>query len=276
MPEINMTEIAQLVYDWVKNYAGSIVGAILLFILGRIAISIVVNIVRKLMDRSKVDGTLSSFVVAITKIGLLAFLVIAILEMLGIQTASFVVILGAAGLAIGFALQGSLSNFAAGVMLIIFRPFKAGDYVEAGGMSGTIESVDVFVTKMKSPDNRAVIVPNSQITSAPITNYSAKEMRRVDLVFGIGYGDDIKLAKQILEEIVNADARVLKEPEPTVAVSELADSSVNFVVRPWVKTADYWSVYFDLTEKVKLTFDEKGISIPFPQTDVHLHQVAAS
>jgi len=276
MPEINMTQIGQLAYDWVKNYAGSIVGAILLFILGRIAISIVVNIVRKLMDRSKVDGTLSSFVVALTKIGLLAFLVIAILEMLGIQTASFVVILGAAGLAIGFALQGSLSNFAAGVMLIIFRPFKAGDYVEAGGKAGTVESVDVFVTKMKSPDNRALIIPNSQITSGPITNFSAKEMRRIDLVFGIGYGDDIRMAKQILEEIVGSDARVLKDPAPTVAVSELADSSVNFVVRPWVKTADYWAVYFDLTEKVKLTFDERGISIPFPQRDVHLHQVAAN
>jgi small conductance mechanosensitive channel len=276
MPEINMTQIGQLAYDWVKNYAGSIVGAILLFILGRIAISIVVNIVRKLMDRSKVDGTLSSFVVALTKIGLLAFLVIAILEMLGIQTASFVVILGAAGLAIGFALQGSLSNFAAGVMLIIFRPFKAGDYVEAGGKAGTVESVDVFVTKMKSPDNRALIIPNSQITSGPITNFSAKEMRRIDLVFGIGYGDDIRMAKQTLEEIVGSDARVLKDPAPTVAVSELADSSVNFVVRPWVKTADYWAVYFDLTEKVKLTFDERGISIPFPQRDVHLHQVAAN
>ncbi|MBD3331531.1 mechanosensitive ion channel, partial [candidate division GN15 bacterium] len=228
------------------------------------------------MDRSSVDATLSNFVVAITKIGLLAFLIIAVLEMLGVQTASFVVVIGAAGLAIGFALQGSLSNFAAGVMLIIFRPFKAGDYVEAGGMSGTVEAVDIFVTKMKSPDNREIIVPNSQITSSPITNYSAKEMRRVDLVFGIGYDDDIKLAKETLEAIVTSDARILHEPAPTVAVSELGDSSVNFVVRPWVKTADYWAVYFDLTEKVKLTFDEKGISIPFPQTDVHLHQVAAS
>jgi small conductance mechanosensitive channel len=276
MPEINMTEIAQLAYNWVTNYAESIIGAILLLILGRIAISIVVNVVGKLMDRSSVDATLSNFVVAITKIGLLAFLIIAVLEMLGVQTASFVVVIGAAGLAIGFALQGSLSNFAAGVMLIIFRPFKAGDYVEAGGMSGTVEAVDIFVTRMKSPDNREIIIPNSQITSSPITNYSAKEMRRVDLVFGIGYDDDIKLAKETLEAIVTSDARILHEPAPTVAVSELGDSSVNFVVRPWVKTADYWAVYFDLTEKVKLTFDEKGISIPFPQTDVHLHQVAAS
>ena len=157
-------------------------------------------------------------------------------------------------------------------MLIIFRPFKVGDYVEAGGIAGVVEAVGIFSSKFKTPDNKEVIVPNSGVTGGNITNYSAKETRRVDLVFGIGYGDDIKLAKETLAEIVKADERVLKDPAPTVAVSELADSSVNFVVRPWVNTADYWAVAFAITEQVKLTFDAKGISIPFPQQDVHLHQ----
>ena len=160
-------------------------------------------------------------------------------------------------------------------MLIIFRPFKAGDYVEAGGSAGSVEAVSIFNTVLNTPDNRKVIIPNSKVTGDSIINYSAKEMRRIDLVFGIGYGDDLKLAKDTLNEIIVADSRILKDPEPTVAVSELGDSSVNFVARPWVKTADYWAVYFDLTEKVKLTFDQKGISIPFPQTDIHVHQAVA-
>jgi len=172
-------------------------------------------------------------------------------------------------------MQNSLSNFAAGVMLVIFRPFKAGDFVEAGGTSGSIEAIRIFNTTLKTPDNKIVIVPNSKITGDSIVNYSAQEQRRVDLVFGIGYGDDLKKAKQILERILSEDPRVLKDPAPVVAVSELGDSSVNFVVRPWVKTSDYWNTYFDITEKVKLTFDREGISIPFPQRDVHVHQVAA-
>jgi small conductance mechanosensitive channel len=203
----------------------------------------------------------------------MTFVIVAAIGTLGVQTTSFVAVLGAAGLAVGFALQGSLSNFAAGVMLIVFRPFKAGDYVEAGGTAGSVQEVSIFTTVMKTPDNKKVIIPNSQITGGSITNYSAMETRRVDMVFGIGYGDNIKQAKDTLEQILAADERILKDPAPTIAVSELADSSVNFVVRPWVKTADYWAVYFDLTEKVKLTFDEKGISIPFPQQDVHMHQV---
>ena len=160
-------------------------------------------------------------------------------------------------------------------MLIIFRPFKAGDYVEAGGSAGSVEAISIFNTVLKTPDNCKVIIPNSKVTGDNIVNYSAMEMRRIDLVFGIGYGDNLRLAKETLNEIIAADSRILKDPEPTVAVLELADSSVNFAVRPWVKTADYWAVYFDLTEKIKLTFDQKGISIPFPQTDVHVHQVVA-
>jgi small conductance mechanosensitive channel len=225
------------------------------------------------MKRAAVDETLTRFIVKLTKIALLTFVIIAALGTLGVQTASFVAIIGAAGLAVGFALQGSLSNFASGVMLIIFRPLKVGDFVEAGGSTGVIEEISIFNTILTTIDNKKVIIPNSQITAGSIINYSAKEERRVDLVFGIGYGDDIKLAKETLMEIVKADKRVLAEPAPTVAVSELGDSSVKLVCRPWVKTADYWGVYFDITEKVKLTFDQKGISIPFPQRDVHLHQV---
>jgi small conductance mechanosensitive channel len=247
---------------------------VLILVIGWIVARIVTRIMRRLLDRSRVDPTLVSFLTSLTYIGLMAFIVIGALGKLGVQTASFVAVIGAAGLAIGFALQGSLANFAAGVMLILFRPFKAGDYVEAGGVAGSIEEVQMFATVFKTPDNRRIVVPNASITSGSITNYAAHDTRRVDLVFGIGYGDDISLAKQVLQEILQAEERVLKDPEPTIAVSELADSSVNFVVRPWVMTADYWGVYFDLTERVKLAFDARGISIPFPQRDVHMHQAA--
>jgi small conductance mechanosensitive channel len=172
-------------------------------------------------------------------------------------------------------LQGSLSNFASGVMIIFFRPFKVGDFVEAGGISGIVEGIQIFSTQMRTGDNKSIIIPNSSITSGTITNYSAKSERRVDMTFGIGYDDDIRKAKQILEDILSADDRILKDPAPVIAVGALADSSVNILVRPWVKTDDYWAVFWDLTEKVKLRFDEENISIPFPQRDVHLHQVAA-
>ncbi|MBU3952625.1 MAG: mechanosensitive ion channel, partial [Proteobacteria bacterium] len=189
---------------------------------------------------------------------------------LGINTASFIAIVGAAGLAIGLALKDSLSNFSSGVMLILFRPFRVGDYVTAGGVSGKVMRIDLFNTTLNTPDNQRVIVPNANITNGVITNVTANDTRRVDLTIGIGYGDDIALAKRVLDRIVKADDRVLETPAPTIAVSALADSSVNFVVRPWVKTDDYWNVYFDLTEKIKLTFDKEGIRIPFPQQDVHL------
>jgi small conductance mechanosensitive channel len=226
-----------------------------------------------IMEKREVDALLASFTSNIAYVALVAFVVIAALGQLGIQTTSFVAIIGAAGLAIGLSLQGSLSNFASGVMIIAFRPFKVGDFIEAGGVSGVVEGIQIFSTQMRTGDNKAIIVPNSNITGSNITNYSAKDTRRVDLVFGIGYEDDIKKAKEILMELATSDERVLKDPEPVVAVSELADSSVNFVVRPWVKTADYWGVYFDLTEAVKLRFDKEGISIPYPQQDVYMHTV---
>ena len=252
----------------------NILKAVAILIIGRIFVGILVGIVRRVLARNKTDETLAKFLVSLTKIALMTFVFIAAISALEVETTSFVAVIGAAGLAIGFALQGSLANFASGVMLIIFRPFKAGDFVEAGGTSGSVESIQIFSTILNTPDNKKVIVPNSKITGDSITNYSAMERRRIDLIFGIGYNDDIKKAKATLEKIVNEDDRILKDPPPTVAVSELGDSSINFVVRPWVKTADYWPVYFAVTEKVKLTFDKEGISIPFPQHDVHLFQAA--
>lgn len=271
-----MEGIWDKIYSLGALYGLKIISAIAILILGRLAVGIFTSIIGRLMKNSKMDPTLMKFIISMSKVALMTFVVIAALGSLGVQTASFVAVIGAAGLAVGFALQGSLANFASGVMLIIFRPFKGGDYVEAGGTSGSVESIQIFNTVLKTPDNKLVIVPNSKITGDKITNYSAMDKRRIDMVFGIGYGDDIRVAKSILDEIITADERILKDPAPVVAVLELGDSSVNFAVRPWVKTSDYWSVYFDLTEKVKLTFDSRGISIPFPQRDVHLHQVTTA
>ncbi len=216
------------------------------------------------------DETLVGFLASILRWVLLLFVIIAALSQLGINTTSLVALLGAAGLAIGLSLQSSLSNFASGVMLIMFRPFTKGDFVEAGGATGVVDKISIFTTVMTTPDNKEVIVPNGAILSNTITNYSARPTRRVDLVFGISYDDDIRKAKELLEEIIAADKRVLSDPEPVIVVGELADSSVNFLVRPWVNAADYWGVYWDTTEAVKLKFDEAGISIPYPQMDVHM------
>ncbi len=227
--------------------------------------------VGKIMNKRGVDELISSFLSNIVYVALVAFVVIAALSKLGIQTTSFVAVIGAAGLAIALSLQGSLSNFASGVMIVAFRPFKVGDFVEAGGVAGIVEGIQIFSTQMRTGDNKAIIVPNSSIIGGNIVNYSAKDTRRVDMVFGIGYDDDIKKAKDLLITLIEEDERILKDPEPVVAVSELADSSVNFVVRPWVNSGDYWPVKFDFTEKVKTTFDKEGISIPFPQRDVHIY-----
>ncbi len=254
--------------DWGINIAA----AIAIFIIGKWIGKRIVATIEKGMVKGGMDVTLSAFLGNILNALVLAFIVIAALSKLGVETTSLAAIFAAAGLAIGLALQGSLSNLAAGVMIILFRPFKVGDLIEAAGETGIVEEVHIFTTVMRSPDNKQIIVPNGSIIGGSITNYSTKPTRRVDLVFGIGYDDDIKKAKQVLQDIVTADSRILKDPAPVIAVSELADSSVNFVVRPWVNSADYWDVYFDLMETVKLRFDEEGISIPFPQQDVHMHQ----
>jgi len=274
--QMNMEVLIQQAKESALKWGPSVIAAIVTLVLGWIIAGILTGMARRIMRRAKLEETLVGFSCNIIKTGLLALVVITAIQKLGVPTTSFVAVIGAAGLAVGFALQGSLANFAAGVMLIIFRPFKVGDFIEAGGTSGIVEEIAVFATTMRTGDNKRIIVPNSSITDGNITNYSANATRRVDMVFGIGYDDDIKAAKEVLQGLLDADERVLKDPAPTIAVSELADSSVNFVVRPWVNSADYWAVMFDMTEKVKLAFDEKGISIPFPQTDVHLHQTSAA
>jgi small conductance mechanosensitive channel len=267
-----MEDLIPKLQEFATFYGLKIVGALVIFIIGRWIAKFIKRLLTRLMTKREVDATLVPFMANIIYFLLMAFVIIAAISQLGVQTTSFIAILGAAGLAIGLALQGSLSNFAAGVLMIIFRPFKVGDYIEGGGTSGVVENISVFVTNLKTPDNKAVIVPNAAMMGGNITNYSTKEIRRVDMTAGIGYGDDIDKARKVLNGILAADERILKDPAPTVAVVELADSSVNFVVRPWVKTADYWAVYFDVTEQIKKRFDSEGVSIPFPQRDVHLFQ----
>lgn len=254
------------------QYGPSVVAAIVIFVVGRWVAMILTRVVGRVASRAKMDPILVKFLGSLTYAVLLTLVIISALGRLGLNTTSFVAVVGAAGLAVGLAFQGTLGNLASGVMVIFFRPFTAGDYIEAGGEAGTVEEVQVFSTVLRTPDNRKIIIPNSSITGGNIINYSAADRRRVDLVFGIGYGDDLLAAKAILEDMLAKHDLVLADPAPLVAVSELADSSVNFAVRPWVRTGDYWTVYFDLTEAVKLRFDQEGISIPFPQNDVHLFQ----
>jgi small conductance mechanosensitive channel len=261
------------VIELIKAHGPSVAYALAIFIVGWIAAKIARGLLKKVLHRAKVEETLISFLSNLAYMLMVTFVVIATLSQLGVDTTSFAAILAAAGLAIGLALQGSLGNFASGVMIIGLKPFKVGDFVEAGGTAGVVEGISVFATQMCTPDNKVIIIPNGAVTAGNITNYSAKDTRRVDLVFGIGYDDDIKKAKELLIQILSEDSRVLKDPEPQVAVLELADSSVNFVVRPWVNTVDYWDVYFHFTEVVKQRFDAAGISIPYPQTDVHVHSV---
>ena len=266
----DMNKYVEMVQTLAMSYGLQLIAAIVIFVIGKLLAKVLSRTLGRAMRRAKTDEMLVKFVVNIAYAALLAFVILAALAQLGIQTTSFIAILGAAGLAIGLALQGSLSNFAAGVMLIIFRPFKVGDFIEAAGTSGVVEEILIFSTKMKSPDNKQLYVPNGSILSGTIVNYSAKEQRRVDMVFGCGYGDDIKKAKALLEKIVADNPLVLDDPAATIGVLELGDNSVNFAVRPWVNTPDYWDARFQITQAVKQGFDEAGISIPFPQRDVHL------
>ena len=269
-------ENTQELIDLGLGYAQAIVIALLIFVVGKWVVSRVVSLVERLMLTRSMDETLVKFVCSILKwLGLL-FVVIAALSHLGVDTTSLVALLGAAGLAIGLSLQNSLGNLAAGVLLIIFKPFKKGDFIDAGGAMGTIDSISIFTTIMTTSDNREVIIPNASIIGGNITNFSARPTRRVDMVFGISYGDDLRKAKTILEEIIAADTRILAEPAPVITVGALAESSVNFLVRPWVNSADYWRVLWDTTEEVKLRFDAAGISIPFPQVAVHMQPSAAN
>jgi small conductance mechanosensitive channel len=266
------SDVERYINDYAIPWGINILMALAIYVIGRIVVGFILSVFRRLMAKSKYDNMLVDFLEAILSAILMLFVIVASLDQLGVDTTSLVAILGAAGLAIGLSLQDSLKNFAAGVMLLVFKPFKAGDFVEAAGTAGSIVKIGIFTTTMNTPDNKEIIVPNGNIYGGNITNYSARDTRRVDMVVGIGYDADLLKAKRILEEMVAADERILAEPEPKIAVSELADSSVNFVVRPWVNSADFWGVKFDFTENVKLRFDEEGISIPFPQMDVHLHK----
>jgi small conductance mechanosensitive channel len=271
-----MRDALQNIQTWLSNngvdYGVRVLGAVVILIVGRWVALGLSSLVRRVMEKRKVDPTIAAFLSNLVYFGLLTFVAVAAIQNLGIPTASFVAVIGAAGLAIGLALQGSLANFAAGFLLILFRHFKKGDFIEGGGTAGIVDEIQVFATVLKTPDNKKVIIPNAKLTGDNIINYSALETRRVDMKFGVSYSDDVPRVKQILQRIVNEEKRVLKDPAPTIAVLELADSSVNLAVRVWVKVPDYWGVFFDLTEKVKLTFDQEGVRIPFPQRDVHLYQ----
>ena len=265
-----MEKILTTIYQYLAEYGLKILGAIIIFLVGKWLAKIISQLTEKALIKAKIDKTLAKFVKNLTNVALLIFVVIAALATLGIETTQFAVVIGAAGLAIGLALQGSLANFASGFLMIVFHPFKVGDFIEAAGIKGTVQEIQIFNTILNTPENLRAIIPNAQITGGNIINYTVNGKRRVDLVIGISYGDDLRKAKKVIEDTLASDPRVLQDPAPTVAVSELADSSVNFVVRPWVEPADYWNVYFGTTENVKLALDKNGITIPFPQRDVHM------
>ena len=266
-----MENIVAKIWELLTIYGLKVLAAIAVLILGRWVAKGLTGFTEKIMNKRQVDPTVVSFVANMTYIGLLVFVVLAALGQLGIQTTSFIAVIGAAGLAIGLALQGSLSNFAAGFLMIIFRPFKVGDFIEGAGVAGTVEKIQIFTTQLKTPDNKTIIIPNAKLSGDNIVNFSAKGTRRVDMVFGIGYGDDMDKARKIITDVIDNDHRVLKDPPPKIAVLALGDSSVDFAVRPWVKVSDYWDLWFDVTETIKKRFDADGVSIPFPQRDVHVY-----
>jgi len=254
----------------ILSYLFKIIGAVVVFMVGKLVAKFVTRLVKASLEKSNSDITLIKFITDLVYFGLLVLVVISALGVLGVNTTSFVAIIGAAGLAVGLALQQNFSNFGAGVVLLFLRPFKVGDFVEAGGAVGVVETIGIFNTTFKTGDNKTVIVPNSNIIGGNIVNYSKEPIRRIDLVIGVGYDDDLKLVKSTLEEILSKHEKVLQDPEFSVALAELADSSVNFNVRPWVKSEDYWGVRSELLETIKITFDEKNISIPYPQMDIHM------
>lgn len=255
--------------ELVMEYGPKLILAIVVLIIGMWIIKGIKKLITKAMDKGKVDVSLQRFLISLIIITFKVLLLISVASMVGIATTSFVAILGAATFAVGLALQGSLSNFAGGVLILLLKPFKVGDVIEAQGFVGKVDAIQIFNTTVKTFDNKMIYIPNGSLSNGNITNYSQEPIRRVDMTFGIGYGDDIKKAKDVLAKIVAADSRILKDPAPLIAVSNLGDSSVDFAVKVWCDTAEYWNVYFDMQENVKITFDKEGISIPFPQTDVH-------
>jgi len=267
-----MGEYLDIAVELAIQYGLKLLAAIAIFIIGKMLANWIKKLVIRVMKKSKVDPIIIGFTSSIVYIAMLTFVVVAAIGQLGIQTTSFIAILGAAGLAIGLALQGSLANFAAGFLLIIFRPFKVGDSIEAAGVTGKVNAIHIFTTTLTTGDNKTIIIPNAKLSNDNIINYSAQENRRVDITIGVSYDADLKEVRTILEDIVSKDGRILKEPSHLIAVSELADNSVNFTFRMWVKSADYWGVFFDTNESVKIRFDAAGIGLPYPQRDVHLYE----
>lgn len=255
------------------QYSVNIISAIIILFIGNIIVKAISGSVTKVMEKKEMDPAVVHFIGSLVRYMLFIIVLIAALGRVGVETASVVAVLGAAGLAVGLALQGSLANFAAGVLIVAFRPFKSGDFVELSGVSGSVESIQVFQTILKTADNKMVVVPNGTVIGSPMVNYSKHSTRRIDHVIGVSYNADLQHTKEVIGRVLAADERILKIPAPTIGVLELADSSVNFVVRPWVKTADYWDVYFDSLQAIKEELDKEGIEIPFPQMDVHMNKV---
>ena len=263
---------SEKLYDLVLIYGPRLIGALLTLIIGMWVISIIRRIIRKRFEKRDMEPSLRGFLNSMIGILLKVLLWITVIGMMGVEMTSFIAIIGAVGFAIGMALSGTLQNFAGGVMILLFKPFKSGDFIDAQGYTGTVSEIQIFNTILKTPDNKTVIIPNGGLSTGAMVNFSTEPRRRVDFVFGIGYGDDVDKAKQVLMNLINNDSRILKDPEPFVAVKELADSSVNIVVRVWAEAANYWGIYFDLTENVYKTFDKEGLNIPFPQMDVHVQK----
>lgn len=270
------TERIDALFAYATDYGLKLVFALLVFVAGKWIAGLVRKALRRTMQRGNVDATLVGFLSDIAFYLLMVAVVITAISQLGIQTSSFVAVLGAAGLAVGLALQGSLSNLASGVLIVLFRPFRVGDFVEAGGVSGTVDEIGILATRMRTPDNKGIMVPNSQITGGQIVNFNAFATRRCDMSFRIGYGDDIDRAKAVLGEVLASDARCLKDPAPTIAVGALGEHGIDLLCRPWVKSSEFWAVYWDTQEAVRKRFDAEGISIPVPQRVVHLHRQARS
>ena len=257
--------------DLLSSFGISLFIALSILIIGRQVVKILIKVISTALERSNTEDTVRIFVTNLLNTLLMIVVFIAAINQLGIQTTSIIAVLGAAGLAIGLALQGSLSNFAAGILIVIYRPYKVGDYIQADNHLGTVDDIQIFSTVLKTPDNKLVIVPNGSIMNGSIVNFSNQDKRRVDIIASCSYEDDIDKVKSVLADILSKDDRILNEPKPRIAVSELADSSVNFIVRPWVKNSDYIDVYYSLLEEIKKRFDQEGIAIPYPQTDVHIH-----
>ncbi len=274
--DIDVRTLLATASDLITTWGLRVVGALAVLVLGRLLAGWARATIRRVLTRGSVDTTLVPFLSNLVYYLMMAFVIIAVLGLFGVPTASVIAVLGAAGLAVGLALQGTLGNFAAGVMLLLFRPFRVGDVVDIAGTVGSVQEISIFNTVMNTPDNIRIIVPNGAVFGQTIRNFSANDTRRVDMVFGIGYGDDIERALEILKQVVAGDPRVLKDPAPVVALHELADSSVNFVVRPWCRREDYWALRWDVTRRVKEELEAGGCSIPFPQQDVHLHQVSGA